>query len=287
MKTPRADTFEISVPATTSNFGPGFDTFGCALSLYNRVAVRKSPRAPTESLADQAARLVAKHAGVRPFSVEISVRGNVPQARGLGSSVTIRAAVVLAVNHFLGTPLSSEKCLQLVYELEGHPDNATPAFLGGFTICCENKIFQTPVSPALKFVTVVPDFEVRTTEARKLLPKKIPLTEAVSNVRHASILAAAFSTGHYNLLRGAFQDSFHEPYRKKLIPGFDELRATAEAFGALGFFLSGSGSTVIALTDSSGLASRLGKALVKVWRKHGVSSRPFSLTAHNEPIGIL
>ncbi len=286
MSSKTKDVFSLRVPGTTSNFGPGFDAFGCALSIFNNVTVRRSNRLPSNSLPDQASAAVAAAANTESFAVDVSVSGDVPQARGLGSSVTIRAAVVHAVNYFLGYPLTLEECLKIVCDLEGHPDNATPAFLGGFTICCGQKIFQTPVSKELKFVIVVPDFEVRTEKARRLLPEKITLKDAVENVRHAALIASAFATGHYRLLNEAFQDLFHEPYRKKLIPAFDELKDAANRLGSLGFFLSGSGSTVIALTDSASTSRLLQKKLPAIWKNKRVQSFSKVLTAHNEPLSI-
>jgi homoserine kinase len=280
----KTHTTKITVPATTSNFGPGFDAFGAALNIFNTVEVRTHSGLPQDDFTKQAADAFFRHAGITPCGVSITVRGRVPRSRGLGSSVTVRAGIICGLNKIFGSPLSRQQCLQIVTRLEGHPDNATPAFLGGFTICCGDKIFQTPVGSELRFIAVVPDFEVQTATARRLLPSRIKLADAVANVRHSSLIAAAFATGHYALLHGAFDDRFHQPYRKRLIPGYDELEQAAYHTGALGFFLSGSGSTVIALTDSAAVAKKISPQLCDIFKKHRIESRALLLRAHNEPL---
>ncbi len=274
----------VRVPATTSNLGPGLDTFGAALRLYNTIEVRTSQRPTRDAFLAQAAAAFFRQSHIPPCAVQVRVRGRVPRARGLGSSVTVRAGIICGLNKMFGAPLSQEECLRTVISLEGHPDNATAAFLGGFTISSDVGIFRASIRNELRFIAVVPDFEIHTTAARRLLPTRVRLSDAITNLRHSALISAAFASGNYTLLRGAFQDHLHQPYRKHLIPGYDQLQQAAYGTGALGFFLSGSGPTVIALTDSAALARKLPKLLCDIFTKHRIASRAFVLSAHNEPL---
>jgi len=172
----------------------------------------------------------------------------VPAARGLGSSVTVRLGVLHGLNALADRPLSREEIFALCCALEGHPDNAAPAEYGGFNVVRGARRQRFAVAAALKFILLVPDFEVATAEARALLPKKIAREAAVESSANACAITAAFASGQYVNLRGAFVDYLHQPFRKKLVPSFDEIIAAAEGAGALGGFLSGSGSTIAAVS---------------------------------------
>jgi homoserine kinase len=247
------------VPATTSNFGPGFDCLGAALRIYNRVTVsRQSGRHrepdPPHPMAGEAAAAFFAQPGVPkkrfPFTWKIS--GDVPPSRGLGSSVTLRLGVLSGLNALSGSPLSPERLFGLCASLEGHPDNAAPAQFGGFTVAGGAPAASAvpfPVSPRLRFVLLIPDFEIRTDDARRLLPGQVSRTAAVASSGRACRITAAFATRNYELLRGAFEDTaFHQPHRLPLIPVLPEVIAAGTSAGALGGFLSGSGSTIVCLT---------------------------------------
>ena len=239
----------IRVPASTSNLGPGFDCLGVALRIYNTVAVargasdRQSPR-----IVSQAAELFFKRARRRQFSFSCSITEQIPRARGLGGSATIRLGILHALNHLSGNPLDRLSIFQLCAQLEGHPDNAAPASFGGFTIARGQNVQRFAISPRLYFVLLIPDFEVKTSKARKVLPLKVLRTAAVENCGNACAITAAFVSRNYGNLRGAFVDRLHQPFRQKLIPFFPRVIAAAEKSGALGAFLSGSGSTICAIT---------------------------------------
>jgi len=144
----------------------------------------------------------------------------------------------------------------LLIELEGHPDNAVPSFLGGFAVCSlasDNpasgfSYTRVAVKPELSFVTLVPDLKLSTEVARGLLPKEVPFRHAIENAQRTARIAAAFCTGDYESLRGLFVDHLHQPFRQVLIPGFNSILAAAREAGALGSFLSGAGSCLMALT---------------------------------------
>jgi homoserine kinase len=152
------------------------------------------------------------------------------------------------LNELSGRPLDRLSIFQLCAELEGHPDNAAPASFGGFTVARGNKVQRFEVSPRLYFVLLIPNFEVKTSMARKILPAKISRLAAVESCGNACAITAAFASRNYKNMRGAFADQLHQPFRQKLIPILSRVIAAAENAGALGAFLSGSGSTICALT---------------------------------------
>jgi homoserine kinase len=241
----------VRVPASTSNLGPGFDCLGIALRLYNDVTVSRGRGGPDRAMAISAADAFFKRAGQKTFSFVCSIAGDVPQSRGLGSSVTVRLGVLHGLNEMANRPLQRCDIFEVCAHLEGHPDNAAPACYGGFNVVRGLARQMFTVSAQLHFVLLVPDFEIATSEARRLLPSRVDRLEAVENSRNACAITAAFASREYQSLRGAFADHLHQPFRKKLIPFLDKVIAAAESAGALGAFLSGSGSTICAISQRS------------------------------------
>jgi len=255
----------VRVPASTSNLGPGFDSLGIALRIYNRITiVRGASRSQDHPrIVAEAADRFFKQTRGRAFSFSYSTTEQIPRSRGLGSSAAVRLGVLLALNFLSGSPLDRLIMFELCSELEGHPDNAAPAIFGGFTVAGSARFGESrkfsgqrgvrtiqhfPVSPRLNFVLLVSPVEIATSTARKLLPLKISHAAAVRSCANACALTAAFVAQDYNKLRGAFGDYLHQPFRAKLIPFLPDVIDAAEQAGALGAFLSGSGSTVAAIT---------------------------------------
>ncbi len=238
----------VRVPATTSNLGPGFDCLGVALQLYNFVTVARSTEMAGDWMVRQAARKFFKAVAIEPFPFSCTIEGEVPRSRGLGSSVSVRLGVLHGLNVMVDYPLKRWQIFGLCAELEGHPDNAAPAEFGGFVVARHNRHQKFPVDPRLHFVLLLPAFEVKTTEAREVLPDEINRLGAVESCGNACLITAAFASGNYDTLRGAFTDHLHQPFRAKFVPFLDPVIAAAEKAGALGGFLSGSGSTVACLT---------------------------------------
>lgn len=240
------------VPGTTSNLGPGYDCLGVALGLYNEVAVSRGGRGRSaHDMADAAADAFFRSAKLRPFAFHWGIRGDVPISRGLGSSVTLRLGLLAGLNALAQARLPKQALFELCSALEGHPDNAAPAAFGGFNVCgpAGGLPLRAEVDPKLHFVLLVPDFEIRTTDARRLLPAEIDRLAAVRSSGRACRITAAFVQQNYPALRGQFLDeAFHEPHREPLIPCLRPVIAAAESAGALGGFLSGSGSTICCLT---------------------------------------
>jgi homoserine kinase len=237
------------VPASTSNLGPGFDCLGVALRIYNFVTVARNQETDSPALlVREVARLFFHRARRKPFAFSCSVSGDVPKCRGLGGSATVRLGVLHGLNLLAGEPLNRQQVFELAAELEGHPDNAAPSEFGGFSVGPASGLQRFTVSSRLKFVLLIPDLEISTRDARRLLPTRIPHSEAVKSSAAASAVTAAMVSRNYENLRGAFVDYIHQPYRKKLLPFFDDVIRAGERAGALGGFLSGSGSTIINVT---------------------------------------
>lgn len=242
----------VQVPATTSNLGPGYDCLGIALQLYNRVSVSRSSAAATvHPMAAQAAAAYFRASGVESFGFDWSIKGDVPMSRGLGSSVTLRLGLLHGLNVLAGKMLAPNAIFELAAELEGHPDNAAPAQYGGFTVAGAGPVLRFPVDPKLRFVLLIPDFEIRTDEARAILPATVDRQAAVASASRACRITAAFAAGDYESLDAvdAFDDlAFHQSHRVPLIPILPSVLQAARRAGAIGGFLSGSGSTIAALT---------------------------------------
>ena len=271
------------VPATTANLGPGYDCLGVALRIYNRVTVRRG-KGSSQPMATKAASLFFKTAEVKPFGFDWEICGDVPQSRGLGSSVTVRLGILHGLNELAGQPLEREELFMLCSELEGHPDNAAPAEFGGFTVASEESCLSFPVSPKLKFVLLIPEFEVSTPEARKVLPADLQHELAVVSAGNAARITAAFASGQYEALAGAFEDFLHQPFRQPLIPFLPDVIGAGEEAGAIGGFLSGSGSTIacVTLETPEAVAAAMRKAVPK-----GIPARTVVTTAENRGVEIV
>ncbi|HEU4752757.1 MAG TPA: homoserine kinase [Armatimonadota bacterium] len=284
----------VRVPASTTNLGPGFDALGLALRLHNhaRLRVTDGPVRVTvagegagilesgpENLVYRAVERLCREAGMPAPALEIHLENRIPVSRGLGSSSTAIVAGLVGANALLGEPLDREALLRLAVEMEGHPDNVTPALLGGFqvTSLTEEGLLhlRLPTPAGLRAVVCIPSVAVSTAEARRVLPREYSRADAVFNIGRVSLLVAALLTGETAALRAAMQDRIHQPYRAPLVPGFAEaMRAALEA-GAAGACLSGSGSTMLALATTN--ESAIGEAMTRAVRAAGAGARWLAL----------
>ena len=293
----------VRVPGSTSNCGAGFDTLGLALSLYNHVTLVRGDwrgaRAATDreiaglEMADEASRLFFVRAGVEEFGFELSITGDVPMSRGLGSSVTLRAGVVAGLNELAGAKLTKDDLCSLVTQLEGHPDNATPAVIGGFCVARSDPhtgellgVLRKPIGRDLCFVVVSPDQEFETKKARGILPKELPYFDAVKSVNSAAYVVAAILSGEYDRLRDAVRDFLHEPYRLPLIPGAKSAIEAGVAAGALTGWLSGSGTSVLCVARPRG-AARVGRAMAAAFTAHKLPATIHLLHADNAGLKVV
>jgi homoserine kinase len=283
----------VRVPATSANLGPGYDAVGLALSLSMRISLDRSPypivevhgtgadlipRGPDHP-AYRAAQFVAELAGESDVHFHVVQENDIPPARGLGGSAAALVGGAVAANDLLGRSMAAPDLLNLVCELDGHPDNAAPALLGGLVIgtLTPKGVSVIRLEPEnLKAVVAVPDFDVSTTAARRVLPEKVSHKDASFNVGRAGLLLGALATGEYDLLRVAMQDRLHQPYRLHLVPGFENVVESAHASGAYGACLSGSGPTVLAFAPDE-QAEKIAAAMRTAFEGRGVRAKAWAL----------
>ena len=283
----------VRVPATSANLGPGYDAVGLALSLSTRIALDRSPyptvevrgtgielipRGP-EHPAYRAARFVAELVGESDAHFRLVQENAIPPTRGLGGSAAALVGGAVAANDLFGGQIAAPDLLNIVCELDGHPDNAAPALLGGLVIgtLTPEGVSAVRLEPRdLKAVVAVPDFAVSTTAARRALPETVPHHDAVFNVGRSGLLLGALATGEYELLRVAMQDRLHQPYRSHLTPGLEDVIEAALANGAYGACLSGSGPTVLAFAPEAS-APNIAAAMRAAFEARGVEAKCWSL----------
>ncbi|SHF67636.1 homoserine kinase [Caldanaerobius fijiensis DSM 17918] len=249
----------VKVPATTANIGPGFDCLGLALNLFNTVEVKLGGNnVDRDHLVYKAVKKVYDSAGKIMPEVEVNVYGDIPIERGLGSSASCIVGGIIAANKLLGNVLSFEQMLNLAVEMEGHPDNVVPAFVGGMTVSVQENgktyFVKIDVPKSIMFVGLIPEIKLSTKKARAVLPDMITQKDAVFNVSRVAFLISSLMTGKLDNLSFALQDRLHQPYRKTLIPDFDVIFDAARYYGAKGVFLSGAGPTIIAVNDVNNTA---------------------------------
>lgn len=290
----------IRVPGSTSNCGAGFDSLGLALTIYNRVTLRRvetgtewAPQAERESdgraqeLVLSAAKAFGTLARVGGFVFAYRIEGEVPPARGLGSSITVIGGVLAGLNVLCGSPLDREQLVAIASHLEGHPDNAAAGLLGGFCVArCEPTkgdylgTVRITLPNTLRFVVCSPSVELLTKESRGVLPATLPYFDAVRSINSAAYLVAAFATGDFARLRDAAGDFMHEPYRLPKILGGSEAITAGVAAGAYTGWLSGSGSSVLCVCTAEAAAA-VGAAMVAAFAAAGVPSEARDLAADN------
>jgi homoserine kinase (EC 2.7.1.39) len=205
-------------------------------------------------------------------------------ARGLGSSATAIVAGILTGFAVHKKPLTDEEFFKVAYLFEPHPDNLLPAWKGGLiaALKTEDKTFYSKIDfpQELKAVVVIPDFELSTELARSVLPKEIPLKDAVFNIQRASLFIRALQEKRFDLLKVAMEDRLHQPYRKSLIPNFDKVIQYAYDSGAVGASLSGAGSTMLALALDN--FDKIGQAMVSAFTEAGINAKYLVLDVDTE-----
>src|ERR687894_1284867 len=283
----------VRVPATSANLGPGYDAVGLALSLSMRISLDRSPYPIVEihgtgadliprgldHPAYRAAQFVAELMGESDVHFHLIQENDIPPARGLGGSAAALVGGAVAANDLLGRSMAPPDLLNLVCDLDGHPDNAAPALLGGLVIGTRTPegVSAVRLEPEnLKAIVAVPDFAVSTPAARRALPDSVSHRDAAFNVGRSGLLLGALATGEYGLLRVAMQDRLHQPYRSHLIPGLEDVIEAALAHGAYGACLSGSGPTVLAFAPEE-RARDIAPAMQKAFEARGVTAASYAL----------
>lgn len=277
----------VRVPATSANLGPGYDTLGLAFGLYNEVELAladetsvevtgegetRLPRDDSHLVLRSAAQLAAE-CGRAVSGWRLRQVNSIPLARGMGSSSAAIVAGLVAADRLLQTHLSRPALLRLAARIEGHPDNVAPAIYGGLTVCCANAELCSLALPApdLRVIVAIPDFEVSTEAARKVMPATIPYQDGVFNTAHVAMTLASFVSGQYDHLACGMHDRLHQPYRAHLVPGFQEVLEAARSAGAYGACLSGSGPTIAAFANNHEEA--IAAAMCQAFLEAGVEAR--------------
>ncbi len=260
------DRVRVKVPATTANMGPAFDCMGMAMEIWNTVdaEVSQRPYVTVEGLGQemlpkgrenvvyQAAELLYQEMGMQMPPLHFHLTNEIPMRRGLGSSASAIIGGLMAANVLAGEPLRKEDIFPLTLQLEHHPDNLAPCLMGG----CQIVVIEggkpwarsVPFPDNLGIVLFIPDLEIPTPAARAVLPQHVPLRDAVYNMGRVALMVNALATGRLDDLRVATDDRLHQPARTQLLPAMPHLFKAALDGGAKGVFLSGSGSTIMALT---------------------------------------
>jgi homoserine kinase len=255
----------ISTPATTANMGPGFDCLGMALSLYNEIGIEEISEG-TEVINCESTKDLPREENLvyttildtfKKYSFEYKgfrlhmLKCDIPISRGLGSSASAIVLGIMAADYLMGNIMSTQEIIDFATEIEGHPDNVTPAVVGGMVTALNNDgsvvYSKVPVFNLFKFAVMVPDFKVGTSDARKVLPDTYSREDCVYNIARASMLINAMNFGEAHKLRVCFEDKIHQPYRGRLIDNMNLIFDKAKEEGSYGEFISGSGSTLIAV----------------------------------------
>jgi homoserine kinase len=295
-------TVTIRVPGSTSNCGAGFDTLGLALQVHNRVTLAReegdAPRPMTagdgraQAMVETTAASFFAAARIRPFGFSYRISGDVPQARGLGSSVTVIGGVLGGLNALSGVALSKHQLVSIATAIEGHPDNAAAGILGGFCVArCDATsgvyidTVRVELPEDLAFVATSPEVEMLTKESRGVLPATLPYFDAVRSINSAAYLVAAMVSGEYERLRHGVNDFMHEPYRLPRIKGGRESIAAGVAAGAYTGWLSGSGSTVLCVAPRAS-GDAVAQAMRAAFAGAGVASTARVLSADNAGLAV-
>ena len=272
----------VRVPATSANIGAGFDCLGLALPIYNTVTIDETVLPGTgveinilsqddefdemmidhipkdeNSIVYKAVELLYNSIGQTPSELKININTKIPLTRGLGSSAAVIVGALIAANQLLGNPADESALLSIATEIEGHPDNVTPAIVGGLVLSSledDGSILYRKIEwPEEWAITVcVPDIELATDISRSVLPDAVPMEDAVFNVRRMGMFIQAINTLDEELMKASLQDKLHQPYRAKLVPWLDEINtAIKHEDGIFGCVLSGAGSTVIVISKNN------------------------------------
>ena len=292
----------VKVPASSANIGPGFDCLGIALPIYNTITLEETVIPGTgieinvmsedesvdeialenvpkdeNNIVYKAVELLYNSIGQVPSELKINIQSQIPIARGLGSSSSVIVGGLLAANKLLGNPADETAILAIATEVEGHPDNVAPALLGGFVLSNKEEDGTVTYSklnwPQEWDITVcIPDFELSTNISRSVLPKEVPMQDAVFNAKHLGMLIQAVNTCDPKLMKQALQDRLHQPYREKLVPGMKEIIDTLKnEDGVLGCVLSGAGPSMLVISHKYDVDKI--KSIVKdIWDKQNIKA---------------
>lgn len=307
----------VKVPATTANLGSGFDCLGMALPLYNTITIEETVLPGTgieinvlnddvseddfltehipmdeNSIIYKAVELLYNSIGQSPSELKITVQSQIPIARGLGSSASVIVGGLLAANELLGRPADEVALLSIATEVEGHPDNVTPAIVGGLVLSSQEDdgsiVYRKLDWPEEWSITVcIPNYELSTDISRSVLPKEVPMADAVFNAKRLGMFVQAIHTKDAELMKLALQDKLHQPYRMKLVPGLDKISENLKhEENVLGCVLSGAGPSIIIISYKNGL-DRIKSIVKETWEDMNVKAEIMTLPVENEGAKIV
>ena len=304
----------VKVPATTANLGPGFDCLGLALPIYNTITVEETIMpgtgieiniidetheqdlisVPTDenNIVYKAIELLYNSIGQTPSELKITIKTQIPIARGLGSSAAVIVGGLIAANELLGKPADEAALLSIATEIENHPDNITPAVVGGFVVSSleeDGSVVYSKINwPKDWNITVcIPDYELSTSIARSVLPAEVPMKDAIFNLKHTAMLVQAVNTHDEKLMKIALDDRLHQQYREKLIPGLVEIKeALKHEDNVLGVVISGAGPAVLVISHGNNL-NKIRETVSKVWFDMNVKSKILTLQVEEQGAKVI
>lgn len=307
----------VKVPASTSNLGPGFDCIGMALPIYNTITIEETVLPGTgieinvlndsetandlimdhmpmdeNSIIYKAVELLYNSIGQTPSELKITVQSQIPIARGLGSSASVIVGGLLAANELLGHPADEVALLSIATEVEGHPDNVTPSIVGGLVLTSleddGSVVYRKLNWPEEWQITVcIPDYELSTEISRSVLPKEVPMQDAIFNAKRLGMLIQAINTKDAELMKMALQDKLHQPYRMKLVPGLDKIMENLKhEENVLGCVLSGAGPAIIVISQKNNL-EKIKSIINETWEEMNVKVNIMTLPVETQGAQII
>ena len=307
----------VKVPATTANLGPGFDCMGMALPIYNTVTIEETVLPGTgieinviaeddtsdelslehipmdeNSIIYKAVELLYNSIGQTPSELKITVHTQIPVARGLGSSASVIVGGLIAANELIGRPADEAALLSIATEVEGHPDNITPAIVGGLVLTSSEEdgsiVYRKLDWPQEWNLTLcVPEYELATDISRSVLPKEVPIQDAVFNAKRLAMFIQAIHTKDSALMKLALKDKLHQPYRMKLVPGLEKIIENLKhEENVLGCVLSGAGPSILIISERNNL-DKIRSIVRETWADLNVKAEIYTLPVENNGAQII
>jgi len=307
----------VKVPATTANIGSGFDCLGMALPLYNTITIEETVLPGTgieinvlndnaseddlltehipldeNSIIYKAVELLYNSIGQTPSELKITVQSQIPIARGLGSSASVIVGGLLAANELLGRPADEVALLSIATEVEGHPDNVTPAIVGGLVLSSQEDdgtiLYRKLDWPEEWAITVcVPYYELSTDISRSVLPKEVPMEDAVFNAKRLGMFIEAVNTKDTDLMKYALQDRLHQPYRMKLVPGLEQIIENLKhEENVIGCVLSCAGPSILIISHKNNL-DKIKSIVKETWESMNVKVNIMTMPVEKDGAQII